>query len=556
MTKQSKKTICAILIVTALIAVAIICRVVTRLCEIPVIEHKILNAVRTLIYLGLFSAWGFSVYQRVMQIQARKFLCLSAILMVLWVMIRAFKYYFVTSETAIRYLWYIYYLPMLLIPTLALFVALSIGKNEGYRLPKTTFLLFVPAILLVVLVLTNDIHQCVFRFPNDVAMWTEEAYKYGWGYYLAVLWDISCGIAALSVMFFKSRLPKKRWVLWIPILVFLITVIYVVLYALGTPFAKAIGWDVAIFECLSFTVFFESCIQSGLIQSNTRYADMFRASRDISVQITNNDYVVQYSAENAEPISREILEKAETSPIVLNDGKLIHNMPISGGRAVWTEDISELLSLQSELKETQEELKDRKSILEQNYKIEEEHKIVEEQNRLYDLLQSKTQRQINGIEKLAEDYRNTQSEEEKRRILAQIVVLGSFIKRRKDFVLLTDYTPSLPESKLTNAFAESFRALELYGIKGTYSVKTGKEYVSGDILTLAYDFFEEIVEIALEKARYIVANVSEIKGNLRITITLDCEIQTESLLKAYPQMKVDTENGETELCLPLTGGAR
>ena len=54
MTKQFKKTIYAILIVTALIAVAVICRVVTRLCEIPVIEDKILNVVRTLIYLGLF----------------------------------------------------------------------------------------------------------------------------------------------------------------------------------------------------------------------------------------------------------------------------------------------------------------------------------------------------------------------------------------------------------------------------------------------------------------------------------------------------------------------
>ena len=556
MTKQAKKSICAILVVTALIAVAVICRVVTRLCEIPVIEDKILNVVRTLIYLGLFSAWGFSVYRRVMQIQARKFLCLSAILMVLWIMLRAFKFYFITSETAIRYFWYAYYLPMLFIPTLALFVALSIGKHEGYRLPKTTLLLLVPAVLLLALVLTNDLHQCVFRFPDDAAIWTEEAYKYGWGYFLTVFWGVSCGIAALSVMFFKSKLPKKRWVLWIPVVSFLLTGVSVVLYALRIPFARAIGWDLAIFESMAFTVFFESCIQSGLIQSNTRYADMFRASRDLSVQITDNDYVVQYSAENAEPISREILEKAEASPIVLNDGKLIHNMPISGGRAVWTEDISELLSLQSELKETQEELKDRKSILEQNYKIEEEHKIVEEQNRLYDLLQSKTQRQINGIEKLAEDYRNTQSEEEKRRILARIVVLGSFIKRRKDFVLLTDYTPSLPESKLTNAFAESYRALELYGIKGTYSVKTGKEYVSGDILTLAYDFFEEALETALEKARYIVANVSEIKGKLRITITLDCEIQTESLLKAYPQRIVDTEDGETELCLPLTGGAR
>ena len=64
------------------------------------------------------------------------------------------------------------------------------------------------------------------------------------------------------------------------------------------------------------------------------------------------------------------------------------------------------------------------------------------------------------------------------------------------------------------------------------------------------------METALDKARYIVANVSEIKGKLRITITLDCELQTENLLKAYPQMKVDTEDGETELCLPLTGGAK
>lgn len=86
---SKKKTIYAILLVTAVIAVAVTCRVVTRLCDIPVIEDKILNVVRTLIYLGLFSAWGFSVYRRVMQIQARKFLCLSAILMVLWIMLRA-----------------------------------------------------------------------------------------------------------------------------------------------------------------------------------------------------------------------------------------------------------------------------------------------------------------------------------------------------------------------------------------------------------------------------------------------------------------------------------
>lgn len=555
MTKQSKKKIYAILIVTALIAVAVICRVVTRLCEIPVIEDKILNVVRTLIYLGLFSAWGFSVYRRVMQIQARKFLCASAILMVLWVMLRAFKFYFETSETAIRYLWYAYYLPMLFIPTLALFVALSIGKSEGYRLPKTTLLLFVPAILLAVLALTNDLHQCVFRFPENAVVFSEKDYSYAWGYILVVIWGVSCGLASLILMFVKSRLPKNRPALWIPIVPFAVVIVYVILYALRIPFAFSVGWDLAVFECLSFTVFLESCIMSGLIQSNVRYEEMFRASQGLSAQITDNMYNVRYAAENAEAIDIATLEKAETAPVIIGN-KLLHNMPIRGGRAIWTDDITELLEVKESLELTQEELKDRNDFLQYSYKREEENKIVEEQNRLYDLLQSKAQKQIDRINRLVNEYKHTASDEEKRRILSEIVVLGCFIKRRKDFVLLTDYAPMLPDAKLTNAFAESFRALGLYGVKGTFAVKTNKEYVSGDVLTKAYDFFEDVIETALDKAKYITARVYEVRGMPRISIAVDCKIDTKNLVAIYPEVQFDESEDETEFYLPLLGGAK
>ena len=552
-TRQTKRNICVFGAVM-LVIIAFVCRLISRNPSTPLYLNKLCNLIRTLIYAGIFAVWGVSVYRRVVQAQARKFLVILAALMALWMIVRAFKFYFVMDETAQRYLWYSYYIPMLFIPTLTLFVALSIGKNEGFRLKNYTFLLLIPATVLAVLTLTNDLHQCVFRFPEG-AIFSENDYSYAWGYILVVIWGVFCGGSSLVLLFTKSRLPKTRWILWVPILPFVVIVLYVVLYALRVPFAFAIGWDLAVFECLAFTVFLESCIMSGLIQSNVRYEELFRSSKNLSAQITDRDYNVRYAAETAEPIDRETLERAEAAPVVI-ENKLLHNMPIRGGRAIWTDDIEELLEVKENLELTREELKDRNDFLQYSYKKEEENKIVEEQNRLYDLLQSKTQKQINGIDRLADEYKRAKSAEEKRRIIAKIVILGSFIKRRKDFVLLTDYTPMLPDAKLTNAFAESFRVLGMYGIKGTFSVQTGNEYVSGELLTTAYDFFESVVEIAVDKAKWINARVYEVKGTLRVGITVDCVMETSGIKREYPSVTIELEEDETELCLPLTGGAK
>ena len=68
---------------------------------------------------------------------------------------------------------------MLFIPLLCVFVALSLGKPENYRLPKWTSLLYIPTTLLLLLVLTNDLHQLVFVFPADAAAWLDTDHGYG-----------------------------------------------------------------------------------------------------------------------------------------------------------------------------------------------------------------------------------------------------------------------------------------------------------------------------------------------------------------------------------------
>ena len=113
---------------------------------------------RSCIYIVLFDAWGISVRGRIIQSQARRYLTAISALMVFWVTARTIRYTIAKDPWVLRHLWYLYYLPILFIPLLSVFVALSMDKPESFHLPKRTNLLYIPPALLLLLVLTNDRH--------------------------------------------------------------------------------------------------------------------------------------------------------------------------------------------------------------------------------------------------------------------------------------------------------------------------------------------------------------------------------------------------------------
>ena len=79
--------------------------------------------------------------------------------------------------------------------------AISIGKREEDPLPKSVAFLYVPAVLLVLLVLTNDLHQLVFSFPTYDTVWSDKDYSYGYGYYAKVVYhDVDSYQSLLNIM--------------------------------------------------------------------------------------------------------------------------------------------------------------------------------------------------------------------------------------------------------------------------------------------------------------------------------------------------------------------
>ena len=555
MTKVRKRDVYIVAVIVVLIIFALCCRFIARTADNEFID-KFLNFVRTFIYIGLILWWLFSVKKRVIQIQARRTLSAAAVLMLFWIVIREFKWRFILNTDILRYLWYSYYIPLLFIPLLSLLIAISLGKREDYHLPKQTALLYGFATLLAAFVLTNDFHQNVFAFPDNAAVRTEFNCRYGIGYFIVILWILAYSVFSVFVMLKKCRFPHGRSFLWAPFVPIGISALYVFLYIMDIPYIRLALGDFAVFQCLIFIGFFESCIRCGLIQSNTRYFDLFYASAETRMQIVDNTYKTYYSVNSNKSLSKELMKQAEQNPVILPDGNRLHNMPIDGGHAVWTEDISELIALRETLEDRKEELEERNALLQYEYEREKEHKTIEEQNRLYDLLQSKTQVQLDKIDALVRDYRRAETIEEKKKILAKIVILGTFIKRRKDFVLSVDSTPTIPESKLTNAVAESFRALKLLDIKGTYLVNTGQNYLSGKTLTLAYDFFEDVLESIVDRVHFLNVRVCPVGDTLRISVFADCTAENHTLFRKYQHMEIIKEDDdEYEFVLPLEGGA-
>ena len=502
-----------------LVCVTLLCKVLSLRVADPFLNKGFVY-LRDCIFIGLFCFWGFSVKKRIMQIQVRRFLLAVAALMLFWFMVREFKFRFVMSAEADRYLWYLYYVPLLLVPILALSISLSLGKGESYRLPRWIYLIYVPTLALIFLVLTNDLHQFAFRF-TDPAHRDEWHYVYGWLYYLVSAWIYGCSLLSLLLMLTKLRSPRGKRILWMPFVPIAVALIYGVLYAIQNEFVHHLFGDISAVFCLVFIAFFEICIRCSLIHSNSRYADLFYASEGISAQITDNDYTLCYRASDAGHIDEAQMRLAESGPIVLEDKQRLCNNPIAGGHAIWTEDISALLAAREMLESRGEELAERNALLQLEYEKEREHKRIEEQNRLYDLLQSKTQTQLDTIETLIGLYKTTDEQAQKQRILAKIIVLGSFIKRRKNFVLTADEAPVMPESVLSGALGESYRSLRLIGIQGAFLVQFDEAYQDAQTLIAFYDFFEYILESVMDQAQFINVVAGDVGVQKRIRISVD-----------------------------------
>ncbi len=555
MTYNKKKMLsCGVILISVLLAY--ICRLAR---PENVFMRNIADQCRNCIYLGIYCAWVIYLEKHVVHKKMRR--CLTAIgcLMVFWFFVRTVKFHILHDPLGEHVCWYLYYIPMILIPVLGLAAAMFFGEKDEEKTVRRIKILLTVAVVLIVSVFTNDLHQMVFHFAKQTPF-SDNDYSYGILFMVIQGWMLICLTGMEIILIRKSRIPGKKQ-FWLPIIPGILLLGWNIGNIFRLPFIQTFAGDMTAVCCLLMAAIYQGCILCGLIQTNNRYFELFQTSGGLDAEITDYSFQRYYHSGDFPQLSPELRSMIVNRSFVQEQGIRINHIPIRGGHLFWSEDISVLLDQYQDIREQQEELTARNRLLKKNYQKEAERRKAEEQNRLLNMIQSQTAGQLELLSQLMDELEKTKSRERYNWILGKIVVVGTYLKRRKNLVL-TQHTSDgnlLTMEDLRQSIAESCDSLKLCKIRAAYYVESGDVQLNADDILKCYDTFEWLVEQLSDVMHSIFYRVSQIDEDLRISVHIVSEADLRDLVSERPELKVQQED-ENEWfvgCIVLRkGGSR
>jgi len=510
--KQKKSLVMTAAIVAALMAVAFVLRMIYE--DLPnAMLQSVMCLIRDTIHIFLLVLWVLSLHRRLVNKNVRRIMLIVSGLMLFWLIDKIVKWDFTGSLThpLVRYLWYGFYVGMLFVPTLGAFIINYLGKPENYTHPKKLNYLLVPPIIMLIAVFTNDLHQKVFVFYNGFINFDLE-YSYGWVYFIVMGWFIVMGFYFVVMMLLKSRVPGSRKLQKMPIAIMGFAALFWIGYSM-----RLYNCDITVMDCLIITLLLESAIQSGLLPSNTRYQEVFD-NTTVPVQIVDIEYQPHYVSGAALPVAEEVMRQTEQGTVQM-EGTLLSSAPINGGRVVWQDDITKLNELKERLQDTLEQLGEENVLLQAELELKEKRAKADEQNRLYDRIAREVEPQLIKADMLLR--RIEEEPENARALIAKVCVLGSYIKRRGNMLLLSEDAERIQARELEYCIRESLENLRLGQVFTSFNSNCEGRLSLAHIVAV-YDFFEMMVERMLDDITAMMVNLTCCNGKITMNIQMGC----------------------------------
>lgn len=486
---------------------------------------SLMTALNYVILTGLVLFWIQSVRIRLLPSAARTSVLCAAYLMLVYLLIRIFKYRFAVEPSVLRYGVYAYWVPQMLIPALFLMTCIAISRG-GKRDRWSRVLLLIPACILALTVLTNDLHSLVYISKTNIMQSSMDSgtYTLGPAIYLLYAWMI---LAALSgiVMAFREmgRVQKKAvWQLLCVLLLWagIVFLNILVLDKLPVPISPFKVPDAHIFGMLGFI---EVCIRHHLIPYNENYSGFFR-SLQMPVLITDRELQPVYRTENELTVEKGVLKSAQTATVNLPEDRTLHGKEIHAGYAFWVEDESGIRSAQERLLEANETIEQENELIRAETEQKEKDAYLQSRHRIYHEIakelypvQRRISQLLGSVKPGTDGFRET---------IANVSVLNAYVKRKTNLLLLAAEKDRLSLAELALALQESANYLTLAGLKTMVNIPKDGLLPSNRIVAL-YDAFECLAEQLNGKALSLM--VSWNAGRLRLAAGTDMTPYTEEV---------------------------
>lgn len=461
-------------------------------CSADSREHQLF----ALLYIIILVIWTASMIRRAMQKGVLRAALATGIILLGWITLRLIKYQLVKTEMLTRHLWYSYYLFQLALPLALLWLAWAIDKPED-RLVFPRWLALPAAIngMLAAVILTNDLHNWVFRLDPGSPNWPTE-YTYGPAFFLLSAVWVAQIIIIFAVLAVKSRRNLRKGAFVFPLVFCTLLSLYAAGYIMRVPIAWESSYTMVI--GLFTLLFFEVFMRTGLVPVNTKYARLF-AHSPLKMQIIDGAGAVALSSAAAGAVERSLLQSALASyplPAEQDRDTLLFATAIVGGSALWQEDISSLNRLHGEVEESVRSLAAANTVLAGEKKIRQALAEERAKTQLMVQLENEIAPHIRRLSAMIEALDSSAGDQ--LREAGRIALTLCYLKRRSNLFFRERETEALLADELVIYIDE---------LAGMADHAGAKILVTGDIeqavpvrrATLFYDFFYAVVDEAVKR---------------------------------------------------------
>lgn len=444
-------------------------------------------------------AWGFSVHLRCSDIKIRGNLKIVAALLAAWLLDVLLKYP-VKSDLAASIMWYLYYVPMMFIPTFFLASALhaaALDWHAAWR--RVVSIAWVIDAVFCVLVLTNNYHHLVFAFDLSDPHWSRD-YTYQAGYWCVTAWAL-----VQYVGFFAAAFPAARTQLksaFLPMAIILgVGAAYFALFIARK--AGLFSTNIALVYSILVIVALELSLDLGILPSYARYDRFFsKLPFDLKILSRERDVVYQTTAATEIPDAvRTTLGEIETPRYGIVSFRtsavpstLFKVYSVVGGDALLSEDMTALDERRRLLSERQAKLRRANAMLKRDRELAMTLHRQEDARALFAeierALESKTQRISELLDDLPQGS-DPASAAARRERLMEVKLLVAYCKRKGGLILAEKSDPDFNRERLELVFNETAADLRSLDIECAALVETSGVLPAATVSVLydcLYDF--------------------------------------------------------------------
>ena len=187
--------------------------------------------------------------------------------------------------------------------------------------------------------------------------------------------------------------------------------------------------------------------------------------------------------------------------------------------------------------------------------IKERQAKAEEQNTLYDTIAREVKPQLDILASLLDKVEKGENVKEN---LSRVAVIGSYVKRRGNLLLLGNENENIPLRELENALRESGENLRLLGADIALTVK-GEGNIPFAYAIRVYDLYEQVVESTMDILSAMFIRLTLKNEKLVLSLQLGVNGNAEDALAklvACGELSIEFEENDVYVDLVMGGDGK